>query len=98
MSAIAQPWLISKYVRRVSTQTLYPGALPLVVAIASDNVSWHRFFDPIFAVCVGVSAAALRIRREEKRKYPDENNDYSTLWAKGMRMGKGYFGGYHAEK
>lgn len=54
----------------------------------------HRIFDPLFAVCVGISAAALRIRREEKEKYPDENNDYKALWAKGMRMGKGYIGNH----
>ena len=55
-------------------------------------------FDPIFAIGVGISAAALRIRREEKEKYPDESNDYRALWAKGMRMGRGYFGGYQQEK
>ncbi|KAK4101476.1 hypothetical protein N658DRAFT_425756 [Parathielavia hyrcaniae] len=27
-----------------------------------------RVADPIFAVCIGISAAALRIRREEKEK------------------------------
>lgn len=79
---------------RHSTPVFFPSLSQLL----SDNVSWHRFFDPIFAVCIGVSAAALRIRREEKEKYPDENNDYSALWAKGVRMGRGYFGGYHAEK
>lgn len=57
-----------------------------------------RFFDPIFAICVGISAAALRIRREEREKYPEANNDYSALWAKGVRMGKGYFGGYQEEE
>jgi hypothetical protein len=60
----------------------------------ADTAPSHRFFDPVFAVCVGISAAALRIRREEKEKYPEENNEYSALWAKGVRMGKGYFGGY----
>ena len=53
-----------------------------------------RFFDPIFAVCVGVSAAALRIRREERDKYPDQNNELGALWTKGLRMGRGYVGGY----
>jgi len=62
MSAIAQPWLISK------------------------------FFDPIFSICVGVSAAALRIRREQTEKYPEQNNDWPALWQKGVRMGRGYFG------
>jgi hypothetical protein len=52
----------------------------------------------LFAICVGISAAALRIRREEKEKYPEENNDYRALWAKGMHMGKGYLGGYQHRK
>jgi Non-classical export protein 1 len=60
MSAIAQPWLISK------------------------------FFDPIFAMGVGFSAAALRIRREEKENNPEEDNSWEALWQKGVRMGKGY--------
>jgi hypothetical protein len=60
MSAIAQPWLISK------------------------------FFDPIFAMGVGISAAALRIRREEKEKYPEEENNWAALWQKGVRMGNGW--------
>jgi Non-classical export protein 1 len=64
----------------------------------ADTAPLHRFFDPVFAVCVGISAAALRIRREEKEKYPDQNNDYRTLWAKGVRIGKGYFGCYKDEK
>lgn len=64
MSAIAQPWLISK------------------------------FFDPIFAMGVGFSAAALRIRREEKEKNPQENNDWGALWQKGVRMSKGWYTHY----
>ena len=64
----------------------------------ADDLLLPRFFDPVFAVGVGISAAALRIRREEKEKYPNEKNNYSALWAKGVRMGKGYLGGYQDEK
>lgn len=64
MSAIAQPWLISK------------------------------FFDPIFAMGVGISAAALRIRREEKEKYPQEENNWAALCQKGVRMGDGWIAHY----
>ena len=64
----------------------------------ANDEHFPRFFDPIFAVCVGISAAALRIRREEKEKYPDQNNDYRSLWAKGLRMGNGYFRGYRKEE
>jgi hypothetical protein len=60
MSAIAQPWLISKMV------------------------------DPIFAMGVGFSAAALRIRREEKEKYPEDDNNWGALWQKAVRMSKGW--------
>jgi Non-classical export protein 1 len=74
-----------------------PPPLPATIVFA-DSESFPRFFDPVFAVCVGISAATLRIRREEKEKYPDENNDYGALWAKGVRMGKGYFGGYQDKK
>lgn len=49
-----------------------------------------KFFDPIFAMGVGISAAALRIRREEKETYPEEENNWSALWQKGVRMGGGW--------
>lgn len=67
MSAIAQPWLISK------------------------------FFDPIFAMGVGFSAAALRIRREEKEKNPEVDNSWVALWQKGVRMGKGWYNNYETK-
>lgn len=93
MSAVAQPWLISKYALFVSY-----GLQPRLLRLFTDIAALHRFFDPVFAVCVGISAAAVRIRREEKEKYPDQNNDYSALWAKGVRMGKSYFGGHQDNK
>jgi hypothetical protein len=46
--------------------------------------------DPIFAMGVGFSAAALRIRREEKEKYPEEDNNWGALWQKAVRMSKGW--------
>jgi Non-classical export protein 1 len=53
-----------------------------------------RFIDPIFAVCVGTTAAAIRIRREQIAKYPDQENDWGNLWKKAQRMGKGYLTEY----
>jgi len=51
-----------------------------------------RFIDPVFAVCVGISAAALRIRREQREKYPDQDTSSGALWQKGVRMAGNYFG------
>jgi hypothetical protein len=93
MSAVAQPWLISKY------GFLFPyTGCTLYLFRFADITALRRFCDPLFAMCVGISAAALRIHREEKEKYPKENNDYRALWAKGMHMGKGYLGGYQHRK
>ncbi|KEF51280.1 uncharacterized protein A1O9_12630, partial [Exophiala aquamarina CBS 119918] len=50
-----------------------------------------RFVDPIFAVCVGLSAATLRIRREQREKYPGQDSSPFALWQKGVRMSKRYF-------
>ncbi|KAJ9638643.1 hypothetical protein H2204_004119 [Knufia peltigerae] len=51
-----------------------------------------RFIDPIFAVGVGLSAAYLRIQREEREKYPEQDASATALWEKGVRMTKSYFG------
>lgn len=51
----------------------------------------RRFVDPIFAVFVGLSAATLRIRREQLEKYPTENASPLALWQKGVRMGTSYY-------
>lgn len=53
-----------------------------------------KFVDPIFAICVGTAAAAVRIRREELAKYPDQGNDFGSLWKKAQRMSKGYLTTY----
>jgi Non-classical export protein 1 len=53
-----------------------------------------RFFDPIFAICVGSTAAAIRIRREQIAKYPEQENDFGTLWKKAQRMSRGYLTAY----
>jgi Non-classical export protein 1 len=58
----------------------------------------HRFVDPIFAIFIGTAAAAIRIRREETEKYPDQANDFESLWKKAQRMGKGYVTGYRDVK
>lgn len=51
----------------------------------------RRFVDPVFAVCVGLSAAAVRIRREQREKYPDQDSSLQSLWQKGLRMTRRYF-------
>lgn len=50
-----------------------------------------RFFDPIFAVCMGFSAAAIRVKRETKERFPTEDNSYGALWKKGTVMSRNYF-------
>jgi len=39
-----------------------------------------------------LSAAYLRIRREESEKHPDQDSSAGGLWQKGVRMSKSYFG------
>lgn len=56
-----------------------------------------KFIDPIFAMGVGFSAAALRIRREEKEKYPEQDNNWDALWQKGVRMGRGWITHYETK-
>ena len=51
-----------------------------------------RFVDPLFSLAVGVSAAALRIQREQREQYPSQDSSFSALWTKGRRMGAHYFG------
>jgi hypothetical protein len=51
-----------------------------------------RFVDPIFAVTMGVAAAALRIQREEKEKHPEQDSSYPALLQKGQRTASHYFG------
>lgn len=41
---------------------------------------------------MGFSAAAIRVRRENKQKFPGEDSSYAALWQKGTIMGKTYFG------
>jgi Non-classical export protein 1 len=64
-------------------------SLPTITRLT--NTSNHRFFDPVFSICVGISAAALRIQREEKEKYPEQKNDFGALWIKGVGMSRNYF-------
>ncbi|KIW99529.1 uncharacterized protein Z518_11268 [Rhinocladiella mackenziei CBS 650.93] len=62
--------------------------------MASVAQPWliSKFVDPVFSVCVGLSAATLRIRRDQIEKYPDQDSSFTGLWQKGVRMGKSYFG------
>lgn len=41
---------------------------------------------------MGFSAAAIRIRRENKEKFPDQDSSFGALWNKGTVMSKTYFG------
>ena len=54
----------------------------------------HRFVDPVFAICIGSTAAAIRIRREQVAHNPDQPNDFASLWKKAQRMGWGYMTAY----
>jgi hypothetical protein len=86
MSSIAQPWLVSR------------SAIPRQ-SIVLGLIKYARFVDPVFAICVGSAAAAIRIRREQIAKHPDQENDFANLWKKAQRMGKGYVTAYRdAEK
>lgn len=41
---------------------------------------------------MGFSAAAIRVKRENTERFPDEDNSYVALWQKGVRMSRVYFG------
>ncbi|EXJ65830.1 uncharacterized protein A1O5_11071 [Cladophialophora psammophila CBS 110553] len=58
---------------------------------ANLYLSFCRFIDPVFAVCVGLSAAALRIQREQREKYPQQDSSFPALWQKGHKMNKIYW-------
>ncbi|KIW79215.1 hypothetical protein Z517_05827 [Fonsecaea pedrosoi CBS 271.37] len=62
--------------------------------MASVAQPWlfSKFVDPIFALCVGFSAAALRIQREQREKYPEQDSSFPALWQKGVKMNKVYWG------
>ncbi|RVX66784.1 hypothetical protein B0A52_08977 [Exophiala mesophila] len=61
-----------------------------MAGIVSQPWLISKFIDPIFAVGVGLSAAALRIRREEREKYPEQDSSLAGLWQKGVTMGTNY--------
>lgn len=86
MASVAQPWLISRLVTfpPISSET---SSLNLVLLTRSS-----RFVDPIFAIGVGLSAAYLRISREEREQYPEQDSSPTGLWQKGVRMSRSYFG------
>lgn len=52
----------------------------------------NKYFDPVFAIAMGFSAAAIRIQRETKEKSPTADASYPTLWRRAIVMGKQYFG------
>lgn len=71
---------------------LSPSLTSALTIRLTNLLLFHRIVDPIFAICVGVSAAVLRIQREEREKYPDEDSSPAALWHKGVRMTKSYYG------
>lgn len=58
------------------------------------TLNFIRFADPVFALFIGSTAAAVRVKREQKEKYPDQPNDWTSLAQKTERLGKGYWYGY----
>ncbi|KAK4959499.1 hypothetical protein LTR28_005347, partial [Elasticomyces elasticus] len=66
---MSAPFLISKY----DSNPLFPPSshlYPPVQPSATPELTYHvsRALDPVFAVFIGVSAAAMRINREEKER------------------------------
>lgn len=61
----------------------------------TTEVRKHRAADPLFALAIGSSAALLRIRREEKEKYPDSAAEigYGTVLGTGGERLKRWWNG-----
>ena len=55
------------------------GALASMSHGSADHYHRFRVVDPVFAVCIGVSAAAIRIRREQIEKFPEQENEIGNL-------------------
>jgi len=71
---------------------LLPMTCPNTPARRTHLIIPYRFVDPVFSVGVGLTAAVLRIRREETERFPQQDNSLGGLWQKGVRMSKNYFG------
>ncbi|EXJ61103.1 hypothetical protein A1O7_05256 [Cladophialophora yegresii CBS 114405] len=52
----------------------------------------HRFVDPLFAIGTGLAATALKIQREQREKYPEQDNSFPALWQKALRLNRTYWG------
>ncbi|KAK2801095.1 hypothetical protein FQN50_007904 [Emmonsiellopsis sp. PD_5] len=53
-----------------------------------------RFADPLFAIFIGTSSAFVRIRREQREKYPDQPADALHLFNIGKRRVNAWWNGW----
>jgi hypothetical protein len=60
--------------------------------------TWNRFLDPVFGVAVGLTATAFKVQREQREKFPDQDNRFPALWEKAIRMNRAYWGDSTAGK
>lgn len=51
-----------------------------------------RFIDPLFGIATGLSAAYLKIQREQRQKYGDEASTFPALRQKLLAMNRVYWG------
>lgn len=70
MSAPRYAYIISKYVRNPSSEREMASFNPICQTLELTVVFFasYRNIDPVFAIFIGASAAAVRINRDEKDK------------------------------
>ncbi|KAL8773971.1 MAG: hypothetical protein Q9209_001401 [Squamulea sp. 1 TL-2023] len=80
-------YIISKYVTLSDAPSFFS------LALLEHPSEHNQRLDPFFALFIGISAATLRIRREEREK--GESGDLSSiaekLWMRGVKWGKGEY-------
>jgi hypothetical protein len=54
--------------------------------------------DPIFGIGCGLAATALRIQREQREKFPDQDSSFAVIWQKGQRYNRIYWASVPDEK
>ena len=52
----------------------------------------HRFIDPVFGIAVGLTSSALKIQKEQREKYPQQDNSFPALWQKTLKLNRAYWG------
>ena len=67
---MSAPYIISKYVSRRPRFQLNLNALKCTCLRSSNTnlYTLYRSLDPVFAIGIGLAAAGIRIRREEREK------------------------------